>query len=561
VVLVALLAGTALARSDSASEPLQISSDLRLRVQAGREIELEVLVGRDDDLPSIAARLSGDPVLAESIAIWNSGVDAVEVPLALLTPEYRRLALQSLFPRDRRDGDDWIHVARAGELPTYDEGLWQVATWFTGRGETFRELMRVNGLGSPELRAGQTVRIPAELLAPVFRPGLSSDGGHLEFASDERGPYAGYRLRRGEALYSSVVVRFTGRTSADDVIATAEQLRQRSDIRDLRDIPVGYLIKIPLDLLEPQYLPQGHPRRREAEVAQQELARALASRPVQGTGDGLAGVLIIIDPGHGGRDLGTMNNGIWEHDYVYDVSCRLKQMLEIETAARVVMTLEDAEHGCPPSKTDKLEANRQGTILTTPPFLAREEGEARIGVNLRWYLANSIFRRAVADGVDPDRIVFVSVHADSRHASLRGLMVYVPGASYRTGTYGSNSKLYRQYAEVREKPQIRFSKSSRVRSEAVSLKYAEAVVQAFQDQRLPIQPYQPIRNRIIRGKSRWVPAVLRGNAVPTKVLVEMVNLSNREDAALLSKAADRQRMAEALVRSLFLHFGEPSPRS
>jgi N-acetylmuramoyl-L-alanine amidase len=41
----------------------------------------------------------------------------------------------------------------------------------------------------------------------------------------------------------------------------------------------------------------------------------------------------------------------------------------------------------------------------------------------------------------------------------------------------------------------------------------------------------------------------------------MVNLSNREDAALLSKAADRQRMAEALVRSLFLHFGEPSPRS
>jgi N-acetylmuramoyl-L-alanine amidase len=505
----------AAARTDSASEPLQISSDLRLRVQAGREIELEVLVGGEDDLQSIAARLAGDPVLAESIAIWNSGVEAVEgawlrVPLALLTPEYRRLALQSLFPRDRRDGDDWIHVARAGELPTYDEGLWQVATWFTGRGENFRGLMRVNGLGSPELRTGQTIRIPADLLVAAFRPGLRSDGGHLEFASDERGPYAGYRLRRGEALYSSVVVRFTGRTSADDVIATAEQLRQRSDIRDLRDIPVGYLIKIPLDLLEPQYLPQGHPRRREAEAAQHELARALAAKPVQGTGDGLAGVLIILDPGHGGRDLGTMNNGIWEHDYVYDVSCRLKQTLETETAARVVMTLEDAENGCTPSKSDKLEANRQGTILTTPPFLAREEGEARIGVNLRWYLANSIFRRAVADGVDPDRIVFVSV---------------------------------------------------RVRSEAVSLKYAEAVVQAFRDQRLPIQPYQPIRNRIIRGKSRWVPAVLRGNAVPTKVLVEMVNLSNREDAALLSKATDRERMAEALVRSLFLHFGESPPPS
>ena len=42
----------------------------------------------------------------------------------------------------------------------------------------------------------------------------------------------------------------------------------------------------------------------------------------------LQGVLVVIDPGHGGRDLGTMNNGIWEHDYVYDVACRLKRLLE-----------------------------------------------------------------------------------------------------------------------------------------------------------------------------------------------------------------------------------------
>ena len=51
-------------------------------------------------------------------------------------------------------------------------------------------------------------------------------------------------------------------------------------------------------------------------------------------------------------------------------------------------------------------------------------------------------------------------------------------------------------------------------------------------------------------------AVLRGNTVPTKVLVEMVNLSNPEDAALLASARERERISEGLLNSLLLHFGE-----
>jgi N-acetylmuramoyl-L-alanine amidase len=251
-----------------------------------------------------------------------------------------------------------------------------------------------------------------------------------------------------------------------------------------------------------------------------------------------------------------MNNGIWEHDYVYDVTCRLKQRLEQETAARVEVTMEDAETGCAPSRTDKLRANRQGTIRTNPPFLAKENGEARIGVNLRWYLANSIYRRALDEGYDPDRVIFVSIHADSRHPSLRGVMVYVPGAGYRTRTYGFTSKTYMRYAEVREKPTVRFSKKQRVRSEAVSRKLADEVVTAFRAEKLPVQQHQPIRHRIIRGKQRYVPAVIRGNTVPTKVLVEMVNLSNPKDAALLASARERERLAHALLVALFAHFGE-----
>jgi N-acetylmuramoyl-L-alanine amidase len=270
-------------------------------------------------------------------------------------------------------------------------------------------------------------------------------------------------------------------------------------------------------------------------------------------------VVIVIDPGHGGRDLGTLNHGIWEHDYVYDVACRLRHHLESRSAARVHMTLEDAETGWTPSADDKLRANYQGTVLTHPPFLARDDGEAEIAVNLRWYLANSIHRKELKAGTDPDRIVFLSIHADSRHPSLRGVMVYVPGAHFREASYGFANGAHERFAEVREKRHVKFSARSRVRSEAVSRKLAEALVRGFTDQKLPVQAFKPVRDRVVRGRRSWLPAVLRGNEVPAKVLVEVLNLSNPDDAALLASAADRDRIAQALMAGLFRHFGEKVP--
>jgi len=567
LAVAALLAGPApLAQESDApdgddAEHLQLSSDLRVTVRRGRDIELELMAAEGDDYTALARRAAGAEETATAIAAWNgersiAPGDWIRVPLSLLSARNRSLVLRNLFPQDHPQGRDWIHMARAGVLPIYDEGLWQVSEWFTGNGANFTALMAVNRLSSPELRSGQAVRIPAELAHPAFQSRMRSEHGELEYHRDARGPYAGYRLRAGEALYSSVIVRFTGRTAASDVTEVAELLRQRSDIRDLRDIPVGYEIKIPLELIEPEFLPAGHPRRQEAEEARAELERVLARQPLRGAREGLSGVLVILDPGHGGRDLGTINNGIWEHDYVYDVACRLKQRLEQQTNATVRMTLIDAKTGCTPSRTDKLSANHQGTIQTHPPFLATQNGEAKIGVNLRWYLANSIYRKALADGHDKDRVIFVSLHADSRHPSLRGLMVYVPGAGYRTKTYGFSSKTYMRYAEVREKPTVRFSRNQRVRSEAVSRELADAVVRSFREAGLPVQPYQPVRHRIIRGQQRFIPAVLRGNTVPTKVLVEMVNLSNPEDAELLASARERDRISEGLLNSLLDYFGD-----
>jgi len=557
-LLVALAGPAALGLT---GESLVLNGELKVRIRSGRDIELAVSPRPGDTWTALAARWAPEAG-AEALAAWN-GVGLatalpgeIRLPLALASPELRRLALGAVFPADGREEGAWIHRARAGTLPTYGEGLGEVAAWFTGDARRWRELARANGLAGPELSAGQRVRIPDALLHPAFAARPTSADGSLEYGSDREGPYAGYRLKAGEALYSAVVLRYTGRTATEDVQTVLETVQRRSEIALATDIPVGWLVKVPFDLLEPEFLPESDPARRAQEQASRERAEALAKQPVPKAGRRLEGVLVVLDPGHGGRDLGTMGHGIWEHDYVYDLTCRLKRWLETHTRARVLLTLEDLETGTEPSDAEPLRANQQGTVGTHPPFLAREIGEAPMGVNLRWYLANAVYREARAAGSSADRVVFLSLHADSRHPALRGAMVYVPGATRCAGTHGFGNASYRVYREVRAAPFVSLPRKDLVRSEAVSRKLAESVVRELRAAGLPVQTIKPIRDRVLRGDTSWVPAVLRANVIPAKLLIEVLNLSNGEDAALLRAAGERQRIAEALGAALIRHFGE-----
>ena len=48
-------------------------------------------------------------------------------------------------------------------------------------------------------------------------------------------------------------------------------------------------------------------------------------------------------------------------------------------------------------------------------------------------LANEIFAELTAkESVAPEKVVFLSLHADSLHRSMRGATVYVPGERYHT---------------------------------------------------------------------------------------------------------------------------------
>lgn len=545
------------------SEVLTLGRELRVRLVGGRDLVLETKAWPGEDARTLAERWAGSaeevPPLAAALSRPQALLDDgfFRMPLDLLGADAKAFVLHSVFPDDRADGADWLHVARRSALPLYDEGLWQVAAWFTGDGAKFEELLRANGLQSPELSPGQIVRIPARLMDPALAPRERSDDGALVYGRDARGEFAGYRLKPREALYTAVVLRYTGRTEQSDVETIARTIAARSGIREFTDIPAGWLVKIPLDALEPEFLPRSDPRRKSREKAVAAMERELAARPQKGTTRGLKGVVVILDAGHGGMDPGTMKHGVREHDYVFDVASRLRRELETRRGAKVYLTVDDPATGAVPSTEDALPANRRRTVLTTPPFLAEEDGETAVAVNLRWYLANSLYRKLVQSGIDPDKIVFVSLHADARHPSLRGAMVYVPGATYCTGTMGFSSPPYLRFKEVREQPRVSFNKRDRVRSEAVSRKLAAAIVRELKRDALPVQPYQPVRERVIRGHEVWLPAVLRGNLVPTKVLIEMVNLNNEQDAGLLARAADRNRLADALADAVADHF-QPS---
>jgi N-acetylmuramoyl-L-alanine amidase len=318
---------------------------------------------------------------------------------------------------------------------------------------------------------------------------------------------------------------------------------------------VGFPVKIPLEVLSEEFLPKDDPRslarsKEKAESAQ--FARAEVAR-------GLSGVRVILDAGHGGRDTGTLHGSIWESTFVYDVACRLRKTLTERTRAEVLMTTRDAVLGWKVSERDSLRSSHAQLLLTDPAYSL---ADPTVGVNLRWYLANSLIRRPGPDGakVPPERTVFVSLHADSLHPSVRGAMVYVPGERYLRDRYGKTGPAYAGYREVKEQPVVSFNQKERFASEGASTALANDIIAALREAGLPVHSFSPVRTHVIRAGREWVPAVLRYNRVPNRVLVELANLGNEEDRALMKTHGFRDSLAESLASAIVSFFGGPAPQ-
>jgi N-acetylmuramoyl-L-alanine amidase len=521
-------------------------------LSTSQELYVEVLPKRGEGRLAFAERVCGSVDVLDSLTAANDGRTKLltgipyRVPFSTLRAERQREVIQALFPDDVGAADGWRHRIRP--LGEVRQSLWWVSGVFTGRGENYRAIRQANGLVDDDLALGAEVLIPASLLRSSLRSALpASSPFHLAYGRDGDGEYALYRLKPGEALYSSVVIRFTGRLFADDVIDLAGNIARRSGIHEVRDIPIGFGVKIPYDVLLPEFLPADHPNRIQWE--QERLASAQYTNSVRASR--LQDVTVVLDAGHGGKDVGASALGVWESAYVYDIMSRTKRILEAATAAQVYTTTRDSRGYEIPDR-DELSYSREHQVLTDPPYPIED---SKVGVNLRWYLANSLLRRSLVSGGGPDKVVFLSIHADSLHPSVRGAMVYIPGAGYRGGSYGKTGTVYASRREVSENPRVSFERQTLVRSEGLSRDLAGNLIDSFRSSGLAVHNDRPVRDKIVRSGRPWVPAVLRYNEIPAGVLLEVCNLLNDDDRALLLTRQYRERVAQAIVDGILAYYG------
>lgn len=581
-ILVAVMAA-ALMPVAAAGAPLSAVLPGGVSVELDSDFEINAIAEvRDGDAWSrLALRLTGDAANWQRLAEINRmGPNLlrgarVRVPFLLLRGELQIAAVRALFPSDGPTGEGWLHLVRAGSAMD-GEPLWKIAEWFAGDPRRYTDIRSANPNLGLSTRVGDRIVIPRAILAAPFLeasrtsgnrtpapsvsqarpPGAASEevlaassgtgidaGSDLTYGRTGGREYAIYRLKKGEALWSSVVVRFTGLVFARDVNDAVDRIVAENGIEDVARMQVGTRIRIPLDLLMPEYLPSTDHRRVEYERSVVESARA--GRRVRARN--LEGVHVILDPGHGGRDVGTVHGDLWESTHVYDVSVHLKQLLEQQTGARVWMTTRSRELAFNPSSRDRLVNRTDHAVLTTPNY---DLEDAVVGVNLRWYLANAIYRRLIDSGVPPEKILFISMHADSLHPSLRGAMAYIPGNRYVTGTYRKSGDVYLARAEVRESPEVEQTQEEALRAEGLSRELATSIMHAFGKAELAVHPYKPVRDNVVRSGREWVPAVIRYNKVPTRLLLEICNLGNEEDRRLVATRTHRIATAAAIFSGI-----------
>jgi N-acetylmuramoyl-L-alanine amidase len=537
-----------------------------IRWQRGGQPALVVVPLRGDGWISIARRYGGSASVARSLREANPDLRSpmrdrrLRVPLVILYDDLRLLAVQRLFPVDKRVVGGWQHWV----LEPFDDGeeSWRwLGLLFAGDEGAASAIAEANRLpANSKLDRGRAVLIPEEHLLPVFRslppvatPTPAADPvqarprplPNLEYGRDDRGEYALYRLRQGEALYSAVVVRFTGQLIAEQVNETALEIAERSGIEDVTEIPIGYPVKIPFELLLPEFLPADHPQRLAWVAEQRELGRFFDRVRAAD----LSGVQIVLDAGHGGRDSGATFNGIWEATYAYDIMCRIKANLERHTKARVWTTIEYPDVGFSPRANDRLPQTRNARLLTRPKYDLNNNSV--LGVHLRWYLTNDIILNRLGPSFPREKTVFLSVHADSLHPSVRGAMIYVPSRYLRPEEpYTVKRKDIKQYSEYRNHPTVRLGADFKARVEASSRYLASNIVSSLENNGIEVHPYEPVRDRVLRGRSAWVPAVLRYTAAQNAVLVEVCNMANAGDRAQLLQASWREQFAKAVVEGV-----------
>ena len=487
----------------------------------------------------------------------------ITFPFKVINNVIRSSALKAIFFNDKADGDYWKHQVTYGwETTTLIAGL------FTKKGIKSRHLVRYNKMRKKGniLKIGDVIKIPWKWISPELALRRVAVKPPLKLKQEASGKFfAHYRMKPGETLYSSVVIRFTGRLLNDEVNQVAKKILKLNNIPDAKLIQNRQNIKIPLEWLSEEYLGNQTNNEFSAKKAatsgktsktktKKNKTRIVAKK----TKTNVHKIHVILDSGHGGGDPGTSGGSrknkdlIYEDEVVYDVSKRMSELLKKEGVI-VHPTLSDPNQ----KKPVRFLSNRHDKdeqLLVTPRYSSRN---SRVGVNMRVYLVNHIYKKLRKQKVPPENIIFISLHGDSLHSSLSGVMVYYPDRRLRRGSFRLKSKIYRRIKEYNSK--LTFQAKDNRYSEKLSKSFGKIIIDEFRKTKLRTHRVSSaVRGYLYRKGKKTLPAVLRYSKVPTSVLVEIANLNNRRDRQDLLKSKTRQRIAKAISNSIYTHFGRAS---
>jgi N-acetylmuramoyl-L-alanine amidase len=211
---------------------------------------------------------------------------------------------------------------------------------------------------------------------------------------------------------------------------------------------------------------------------------------------------IVLDPGHGGHDKGTVGpGGLLEKDLVLQVAKELKEQLEDRLGAEVILTREDDQ------------------------FITLEE------------------RTAIANQHQAD--LFVSIHANSSPSrSTSGVETYfldfAKTDAAREVAARENATSDRNVRDLQELVQ----KIAQADRQAESKELASIIQNSLYSGMKQISP--SARDRGVRS----APFIVLIGAQMPSVLTEIAFLSNPRDEKLLKKVVSRQSLASALFKGI-----------